>query len=35
MKLLDEQDSVGVLMLSQSTINELKRKHPEANQADP
>ena len=37
MKLLDEQDagSAGVLTLSQSTINELKRKHPEANQADP
>ena len=35
MKLLDEQDSAGVLTLSQSTINELKRKHPEANEADP
>ena len=35
MKLLDEQDSAVVLTLSQSTINELKRKHPEANQADP
>ena len=35
MKLLDEQDSAGVLTLSQSTINELKQKHPEANEADP
>ena len=35
MKLLDEQESAGVLTLSQSTINELKRKHPEANQSDP
>ena len=24
-----------VLTLSQSTINELKQKHPEANEADP
>ena len=35
MRLLDEQGSTGVLPLSQSTINELKRKHPEANEADP
>ena len=35
MKLLDGQDSAGVLTLSQSTINELKWKPPEANQADP
>ena len=35
MKLFDEQDSAGVITLSQSTINELKRKHPEANEADP
>ena len=35
MKLLDEQDSAGFLTLSQSTMNELKRKHPEANGADP
>ena len=35
MKLLDQQSSGGVLPLSQSTINELKRKHPEASEADP
>ena len=35
MKLLDEQGSAGVLTLSQSTTNELKRKHPKANKTDP
>ena len=34
MKLLDQHDT-GVVTLSQSTINELKRKHPNANDADP
>lgn len=35
MKLLDHQGGSGVLPLSQSTIDELKRKHPEASEADP
>ena len=35
MKLLDRQSSRGVLPLSQNTINELERKHPEASEADP
>ena len=35
-RLLDEHGSADVLTLSQSTINELKRKHlAEANEADP
>ena len=34
MRLLDKEGSTDVLPLSQSTINELKRKHPEANEAD-
>ncbi|CAB4020227.1 Hypothetical predicted protein, partial [Paramuricea clavata] len=34
-KLLDQHDSSGVVTLSQSTINELKGKHPNANDADP
>ena len=34
MKLLDQHDT-GVVTLSKSTINELKRKHPNANDADP
>jgi hypothetical protein len=34
MKLLDQHDT-GVVKLSQSTVNELKRKHPNANDADP
>ena len=34
MKLLDQQSSRIILPLSQSTINELKRKHPEASEAD-
>ena len=35
MKLLDPQISKGVLPLSQSTIDELKQKHPEASEAVP
>ena len=35
MKLLDPSDGSGVLPLSQSTINELKRKYPVASEADP
>ena len=35
MKLLDHQGGSGVLPLSESTINELKRKHPAASEADP
>ena len=35
MKLLDHSGGSGVLPLSQSTINELKRKHPAASEADP
>ena len=35
MKLLDQHSNRGVLPLSQSTINEVKRKHPEASEADP
>ena len=35
MKLLDQQISKGVLPLSQSTIDELIQKHPEASEADP
>ena len=34
MKLLDQHDT-GVVTLSQRPINELKRKHPNANDADP
>ena len=34
MKLLDQHDT-GLVTLSQSTIHELKRKHPNANDADP
>lgn len=34
MKLLEQLSSSGVLPLSQSIINELKRKHPEVNEAD-
>lgn len=35
MKLLDQQSKRGVLPLPQSTINELKQKHPEASEANP
>ena len=35
MKLLDHQGGSGVLPLSESTINELKRKHPAVSEADP
>ena len=35
MKLLDHQGGSGVLPLSERTINELKRKHPAASEADP
>lgn len=34
-KLLDQQSNRGVFPPSQSTINELKRKHPDAREADP
>ena len=34
-KLLDQQSTRGVFPPSQSTINELKRKHPDAREADP
>ena len=34
MRLLDKEGSTNVLPLSQSIINELKQKHPEANEAD-
>ena len=35
LKLLEHQGGSGVLPLSQSTIRELERKHPEASEADP
>ena len=35
MRLLDQQGNRGVLLLSQGTINEVKRKHPETSEADP
>ena len=34
-KLLDQQSNRGVFPPSQSTISELKRKHPDAREADP
>jgi hypothetical protein len=34
MKLLDKENSKGVLPLSQSTIEELRRKHPDATEAE-
>ena len=34
-KLLDQQSNRGVFPPSQSTINELKRKYPDAREADP
>ena len=35
MKLLDQQNSKGILPLSQSTIDELMMKHPHASEPDP
>ena len=35
MKLLDHQGGSGVLPILESTINELRRKHPAVSEADP